>query len=173
MEASSDVCNHPNIGSQHGFFLWTGPGPELLYPLFTWAKTAMHSDILVTPLEQYYTKVGPDPAWEDKRHNKLLWRGSNTGAAYHRESRWRSSQRARLVLRELLPVLYRLSRGEADQVCTSTVHQTVAQDEGVDKTVHHADNRGVLRAVKESQSVLNERYMDVAFSGRPAQCDVS
>lgn len=64
-------------------------------------------------------------------------------------------------------------KGLADRACMTAPCRTVAQDEGLDKTVHHADNRGVLRAVKESQGVLNKRYMDVAFSGRPAQCDVS
>lgn len=69
-----------------------------LYPLFTWAKTTLHSDLLVTPLEQYYLPDVPDVEWENKTYNKLLWRGSNTGAGFNRGSKWRSSQRARFVL---------------------------------------------------------------------------
>lgn len=48
-----------------------------LVPLFTFAKTRLQADILVTPLEQYSeTYVGYDPPWEAKSRNKLLWRGS-------------------------------------------------------------------------------------------------
>lgn len=47
-----------------------------LVPLFTFAKTSLHADILVTPLEQYSEKyIGYDPPWELKSENRLLWRG--------------------------------------------------------------------------------------------------
>lgn len=49
----------------------------------------------------------------------------------------------------------------------------VAQEKGVDKIVQYADEEGVLRALSEPQEELNERLLDVAFSGQPAQCDVS
>jgi len=145
VEESSDPCKHPNLASQHGFFLWNGPHMGLLYPLLTWAKTALHSDILVTPLEQYHMPVGPDPEWDDKRHNKLLWRGSNTGAAFNRESRWQSSQRCRLV-------------------------QMTNEDQG-ERTLQYCDKDGSLRAAEEPVIELNARYTDVSFSGHPSQCD--
>jgi len=48
-----------------------------LVPLFTFAKTRLHSDILSTPLEQYEEHyIGYDPPWEGKSQNKLLWRGT-------------------------------------------------------------------------------------------------
>ena len=94
------MCRHPNIAGQHSAFLWNGPHVDYLYPLFAWAKTTLHSDLLVTPLEQFNYQLGRDPSWQAKKFNKLLWRGSSTGPAYHRESRWRSSQRARLVISE-------------------------------------------------------------------------
>ena len=41
------------------------------------------------------------------------------------------------------------------------------------RTIHWADKDGVLRATEEPVADLNKRYLDVAFTGRPAQCNVS
>lgn len=40
------------------------------------------------------------------------------------------------------------------------------------KMVQYADEEGVMRAVTEPQEELNERLLDIAFTGQPAQCDV-
>lgn len=49
-----------------------------LVPLLTFAKTRLHADILATPLEQYSeTYTGYEPPWDQKSHNKLLWRGKS------------------------------------------------------------------------------------------------
>ena len=135
-----------------------------LNPVFTWAKTLLHSDILATPLEQYHYPVGPDPEWEDKRFDKVLWRGSNTGAAFTRESRWRSSQRARLVLSKSKPQPYNVD-------FDSSIWQSVTDEQEGNRLVHWADRDGTLRASTEPVVDINERYTDIAFSGRPGQCD--
>lgn len=31
------------------------------------------SDILITPLDQFASKVGNDPKWEDKTDERLVW----------------------------------------------------------------------------------------------------
>lgn len=142
-----------------------------LYPLFTWAKTAVHSDILVTPLEQYYLPVGPDPEWDEKRFNKLLWRGSNTGAAFNRESRWRSSQRARLVFSKCPEYQSGTGVSLSEATPLSPLSHSVTSETHGNRAVHWADQNGALRASTEPVVDLNERYTDVGFAGRPAQCD--
>jgi hypothetical protein len=41
------------------------------------ARTRSHtfrsSDILITPLDQFGSKVGKDPVWEDKKDERLVW----------------------------------------------------------------------------------------------------
>ena len=39
---------------------------------------------------------GYDPPWSEKSQNKLLWRGSTTGADFTVDSPWRLSQRSRI-----------------------------------------------------------------------------
>ena len=55
--ASMDLCEHPEYRELHGMTSKTGVGLGPIVPLFTWAKTSMHSDILVTPLEQYWDRA--------------------------------------------------------------------------------------------------------------------
>lgn len=71
-------------------------GPGLLYPLFTFTTTPLHSDLLVPPIDQYDRPLGHDPTWEDKKHDKVVWRGSTTGAALDIEHMRKWSQRPRL-----------------------------------------------------------------------------
>ena len=66
-------------------------------PLFTSATSPFHSDLLVTPLEQFDFAAGPDVRWANKTIDKLYWRGSTTGIAFNANSQWRQSQRPRLV----------------------------------------------------------------------------
>lgn len=61
--------------------------------------TSLHTDLLVPPVDQYDYALGVDPAWEDKKHNKLVWRGSTTGANLNIEHFRKWSQRPRLCRR--------------------------------------------------------------------------
>lgn len=89
----------------------SGPRPYLLYPMFSFTKTSMHSDLLVPSFSNdFYTEVGKDPTWEGKRHNKVLWRGETTGAWHAQGSGWRNTQRARLVARESTLSVFSLDR---------------------------------------------------------------
>ena len=78
-----------------------GPRPHLLYPLFSPIKTSVHSDLLFPSItNDYYTEIGRDPLWEQKKYNQVLWRGETTGAYHAKGTGWRQTQRARLVQRE-------------------------------------------------------------------------
>lgn len=92
-----DVCLHPENRAFHGYTATAGTSLGELLPLFTFAKTNVHSDILATPLEQYASEyTGRDPVWSEKPFNKLLWRGSTTGTEFVKGVQWKDSQRARM-----------------------------------------------------------------------------
>ncbi|KAI5480769.1 glycosyltransferase family 90 protein [Pseudohyphozyma bogoriensis] len=142
---ASDLCNHPEFRKLHGHTMEQGVPLGPIVPLFTFAKTTMHADILVTPLEQYSdTYIGYEPPWEGKSQNKLLWRGTTTGVEFDKKHPWKLSQRARLHL--------------------------MSQNMDGDKEIIWSQ-RGAIRTSNMSVSSLNHLYMDTAFSGKPEQCD--
>ncbi|SGY20402.1 BQ5605_C016g08039 [Microbotryum silenes-dioicae] len=141
-----DICQHPEIMPLHGFTTAIGTNPGPLVPLFTFAKTNIHSDILVTPLEQYSdTYIGYDPDWEKKEYNKLMWRGSTTGAEFAVGYDWRSSQRARLHF--------------------------LTNDLKGQKNVLISEEEGPIKEEMMQMHNLNKAQCDVSFSGGPVQCD--
>lgn len=144
---SMDICQHPESMHLHGFTSAPGTNLANLVPLFTFAKTNLHSDVLATPLEQYSdTYIGYDPVWDEKSINKLLWRGSTTGAEFAKGVEWQLSQRARL-------------------------HFMTHETEGK-KNVLWADKKeSKMRVDDFNTKDLNELYMDASFSGVPVQCD--
>ncbi|WVR06467.1 hypothetical protein IAU60_003498 [Kwoniella sp. DSM 27419] len=98
-----DLCQNPYLIPLHGLTLEphghdSHPRPHTqLLPLFSLAKTSINSDILITPLDQFFDQSGEDPAWEDKVNSKLVWRGSPTGISMMtKELDWRSAHRVRL-----------------------------------------------------------------------------
>ncbi|KAK4053925.1 hypothetical protein OIO90_003762 [Microbotryomycetes sp. JL221] len=140
-----DLCQHPEQRRLHGHLMQEGVPFSPLVPLLTFAKTRMHADILATPLEQYSdTYVGYEPPWEQKSHNKLLWRGSTTGVEFDKHTPWRQSQRARLHF--------------------------LSQNMDGEKPVIFSQGSAVKEA-NLSIAEMNHLYMDMAFSGEPAQCD--
>lgn len=142
-----DVCQHPEQMHLHGFTSAAGTNLANLVPLFTFAKTNIHADVLATPLEQYSsTYIGYDPEWEEKTINKLLWRGSTTGAEFRKDVDWKLSQRARLHF--------------AGHEKTGKKHVLWAD---------RAESK--MRVDDFDTKALNQQYMDVSFSGRPVQCD--
>lgn len=143
---TSDLCQHPEYRHLHGMTSKTGVGLGPIVPLFTWAKMNLHSDILVTPLEQYSESyIGYDPPWELKSHSKLLWRGSTTGAEFRTNEPWKLSQRAR-------------------------VHFMTHEREG-ERKILWTDASGKQQEKTTSAAALNDLYMDTSFSGGPVQCD--
>lgn len=143
-----DLCKNPEWQLQHGFTAWQGPRPVPLQPVFSFARSSTHADILAVPLEQYNTehKV-TDLAWADKPHNKLVWRGGTTGIWFDRSSYWRSSQRSRLHF----------------------LGQDSTKNGASDRTLHFADRQVVEQQTMDYDS-LRERYLDVGYAGSLSQC---
>lgn len=134
-----------------GFTAWPGMRPTTLRPLFSFAKTSVHSDILLTPLEQFWDVEPDDPAWHDKPYDKAFWRGSTTGVWFDRGTWWRSSQRVRLYF-----------TGK-----DSTGSRRVRFDGAGEESARGVESIAE-RTVKTS--TLVERYMDFAFTGVQSQC---
>ncbi|GAA5842246.1 hypothetical protein JCM11251_006757 [Rhodosporidiobolus azoricus] len=147
---TTDLCDHPEVRGLNGFTSsWTGPRPHVLYPLFSFSKTSLHSDILVPAVSnEYYLEVGRDPVWEQKKQNKVLWRGDTTGAYHARGTGWRQSQRARLV---------ELANPKVDSG-SSTIHLASPSSDDA------------LRRFTASSTSLTSHYFDIAFAGKPVQC---
>ena len=138
-----DLCKNPEWQYLHGFTSWAGPRPRSLQPLFSFAKTTMHSDLLCVPLEQFVNTPSSDPEWQDKKFDKLIWRGSMTGVWYDGTTWWRSSQRSRL-------------------------HFMSQATEG-SRFVRFPGTNGIQE--KEiDMATLNERYLDAGYVGDLHQC---
>lgn len=132
--------------SLHGFTLAVGTNLGELVPLFTFAKTTVHNDILTTPLEQYApVYIGDQPDWKDKPENKLLWRGSTTGAENVKHVDWQASQRSRLHF--------------------------MSHEKTGSKKVLWADEDGIAREETFNVKEMNEQWLDMSFAGEPVQCD--
>ena len=145
-QAAMDICQHPETMPLHGFTLSVGTNLGELVPLFTFAKTSVHNDILATPLEQYSpTYIGNFKPWEQMPINKLLWRGSTTGSENMVNIDWQASQRARM-------------------------HFLTHETEG-EREVMWADEQGNARIDKFPVQQLNEYAFDTSFAGEPLQCD--
>lgn len=146
---ATDFCLHPANLPLHSLTNNYGIGPRAvnIHPLFSHCKTSLYADIVVTPLEQYDASVGQDVEWANKRHNKILWRGSVTGSRYDRGIVWRSTQRVRLTA---------LANSQSKEI-QKTVFTTAADNE-------------TLVAIDASLAALSHRYFDIAFTGKPIAC---
>ncbi|GAA5909994.1 uncharacterized protein JCM6883_000517 [Sporobolomyces salmoneus] len=148
-----NLCSNPEWQYLHGFTSWPGMRPQILRPLFSFAKTSLHSDILLTPLEQYWDREPYDPTWEEKPYNKAVWRGSTTGVWFDRGTWWRNSQRVRLWF------MGKDSSGSKNvRFSTEGLETPIGVENLVEKQVPTQD--------------LMERYVDFAFTGREGQCSV-
>ncbi|KWU46946.1 hypothetical protein RHOSPDRAFT_14268 [Rhodotorula sp. JG-1b] len=144
---ANDLCEHPEIRDLNGFTSWAGPRPHLLYPLFSPIKTSVHSDLLFPSItNDYYTEIGRDPLWEQKKYNQVLWRGETTGAYHAKGTGWRQTQRARLV---------QLANEQTGQTRLHLADASVSDS----LRLLHAPSKDVLPL-----------YFDVAYSGVAIQC---
>jgi hypothetical protein len=91
-----DVCDHPEYVPWHGVLAGKNPDTEPLTPLFSLSKTTLHADVLGVPVEQYEDEMRHVP-WEDKTEDRLLWRGSNTGIHFAKDTPWRETHRMRMI----------------------------------------------------------------------------
>ncbi|KAG8907344.1 Glycosyltransferase Family 90 domain containing protein [Tulasnella sp. 403] len=145
-----DPCQHPDHVHFNGFLRAHGEGPvprRKLIPTFAICKTNLHTDILSVSAEMWTEDVGYDPPWHEKRYNRLLWRGSNTGIWFGERDAWNISQRVRLVQ------LANEHNGLVD-VFRSTPSCDTA----------------IGSVNKLSQGKLNDLLMNVGFTGQAIQC---
>lgn len=142
-----DICSHPRQIDGHGLLAGKNPHHAALVPLFCLSKTTLHADILGVPTEQYSTNV-PQVPWEEKIHDKLLWRGSNTGIHFSKETPWRDSHRVRLVR------LAAEKQGKKGMLAPPK------------KADGRASGQSLGDGVWETEKgIINEHYADVAFTG--------
>ena len=143
--SAMDSCQRPDVRLKHSQTLVEGLARTEIFPLVSFSKTPLNSDILSTPMEQFYNDVGRDPKWEDKRHNKIVWRGSTTGSWHGRNMLWRAAQRPRLV-------------------------QLVNEKEGEREVLWAERTEGdVMRTRKVTEADANEAWFDMAYVGQPLQ----
>ncbi|KAG6884642.1 hypothetical protein C0993_009359, partial [Termitomyces sp. T159_Od127] len=97
-----DPCLHPSLLLLHGQFLSHNKGPvphRFMPPQFSYSPTMLHHDITPAMPINWIEDLAEDwnPKWEERRDERLLWRGSNTGIWHARDTRWREAQRTRAV----------------------------------------------------------------------------
>ncbi|WWC86254.1 uncharacterized protein L201_001127 [Kwoniella dendrophila CBS 6074] len=153
-KATMDPCIHPTLTHLVGFLSGHGKGPgpsKELYPVLAMCKTTLHADVLGVSMEAWTEDVGDDPIWDDKKDDRMLWRGKNTGIYFKDGVPWNISQRINLV---------------------SKTSQTLG-DIPVFKVPSAADNQ--LEPVGKPNNIplnnLNDHLMDVAFVDQAIQCD--
>ncbi|KAF8066691.1 glycosyl transferase family 90-domain-containing protein [Lyophyllum atratum] len=147
-----DPCLHPTLFDQIGeFLIHEKPGTsELMLPRFAYCATAMHHDIQIPTLSGWVDDILPrshDPTWEHKLDERLNWRGSNTGMWHAPDTRWRMSQRTRLVD-------YTNGLNGTVKVLIPPLSKDKRVGEGTD-----------IR-----RSKINPAMTDVAFAGEPVGC---
>ena len=151
-----DPCNHPNLFHHHGQFLShnSGPSPQHAFvPEFSYCSTTIHHNIRVPVPYSWIEDILPrsdDPEFDDKVHERLMWRGSNTGMFHSSTSRWEHSHRDFLVS------------------YTNDIEGTISVLE---------PNRTRMEKVGEPREMrkarVNPAVMDIAFGGAPLACSAS
>lgn len=145
--STMNICHHPTLWRQNGFLSTARPKVHPFFPLFTFCKPIVgFSELLLTPPSQFSIPIGKDPDWNNK-HDKLVWRGGNTGNLFDSGSNWRMSQRPRLV--------------------------KVTNEGRGNKTFRMVDDSlpGKMKYFEADTALLNQKYFDVGFAGSPVQCN--
>ena len=149
-----DLCDHPELIPLHGALSGKNPVVQELTPIFSLSKTNLHSDILGVPTEQFVEQEElPNVPWSERNQEKLLWRGSNTGAYYDASTTWRTSHRARLL--RLGNRAWSIGEHEEDGITLLPAPKAM---------------RGqTLSTLSETipWGKANRHYMDMAFTGSP------
>ncbi|KAF8340940.1 hypothetical protein F5887DRAFT_978521 [Amanita rubescens] len=99
-----DPCTHPHLFHHHGQYTAHDIAPFPLQPhlalQFAYCTTPLFHDItppsFVAWVEDSYPRQNDLP-WDEKIDERIFWRGSNTGMNFGETTRWRWSQRPRLV----------------------------------------------------------------------------
>lgn len=120
---AADICQHPEVRKLHGHTMDIGVPLGPLVPLFTFAKTRLHADILATPMEQWVDHYDEyEPPWDQKSRNKLFWRGEpslpHDPLARDRDpKRYRAMKQERRRESNLISTHLGDSRSELDCTC--------------------------------------------------------
>uniref|UniRef100_A0A8H7XUJ7 Glycosyl transferase CAP10 domain-containing protein n=1 Tax=Psilocybe cubensis TaxID=181762 RepID=A0A8H7XUJ7_PSICU len=148
-----DPCNHPNHFYHHGQFLShnMGPSPQsAMVPEFSYSSSMIHHDIRFPApygwLEDIYPLTN-NPEWDDRKDERLLWRGANTGIFHGKNTRWEQSHRDFLVS------------------YTNSLEGTVNV---LPSNRTREERLGDLRELRAAR--INPAVMDVAFAGTPISC---
>ena len=145
-----NLCNHPELAPLHGALSGKNPVVQPLTPIFSLSKTNLHADVLGVPTEQYVDGM-PELPWSERKQEKLLWRGSNTGAHYDATTTWRTTQRIRL-----LRLGNFASPDEVEDGITFLPAPKSMKGQAISKMAETIPWR-----------VANQHYMDLAFTGSP------
>ena len=154
--AVMNLCDHPELIPIHGVMAGRNPHVRPLTPIFSLSKTELHADILGVPTEFFVDDLD-SPPWGERTEERLLWRGSNTGAWFDASTTWRSSHRVRL--------LRLANRGDTEG------------GEGLNILAAPKRMRG--QTISESSENLgwgeaNDHYMDMAFTRQPLrECHIT
>lgn len=172
-----DPCAHPSHLAQHGQFLSHGPGPvahPFPIPQFSYCSSSLHADIRVPIMLSWVEDVeggesatdgGLEEAWLGKEEERLLWRGMNTGIHHGREKPWKEAQRGRLMdLVSSSPPPQSSSRARSEK--------QAAQSKTIDVLLTDPASPDSIKTQTFKKSIVNPAMMDIAFAGKPSQCEV-
>jgi len=155
-----DICRNPVFMDLHGVLNGRRPHiQESLLPMFTLSKTVLHTDVLGVPMEQWMEDM-PEVPWQARTKNRLLWRGSNTGAYYTGENTWRKTHRVRLV---------DMAGGGRDNVDILLPPKADEEDDHHEDEGSHFHTLGgsVYKTFRVDKETVKQDLLDVAFAGSP------
>lgn len=159
IKAATNTCQNPQHLLLHGQFLRENSPPtphRPLVPFFAHCKTTLHSDILVTPLYLTDRSVPDDWSWANKNNDKLMWRGTATGAWHSPKTNWRNAHRARLLNTTGTKNAQAGEGSLPDEL--ELLYPTLSEDLSVGSPK------------KVSRKAINNDRMDIAFVGPTAGC---
>lgn len=146
-----DPCLHPSHLLLLGQYISHNHGPVVqryLTPQFAACATPLHFDLLPVAPEGNENVV--PKAWDEKVDERLLWRGTNTGMYHNAKSRWRQTQRIRLV---------------------STATNLTGSINVLPPPKLGEENYAVGEGVEWRRARVNPAIMDIAFAGNPNSCE--
>ncbi|KAJ9104003.1 hypothetical protein QFC21_002466 [Naganishia friedmannii] len=154
--ATFDYCQNPSLMKLHGTMIVDERWASVMTPIISYCKeevlsatrtlfkTLHNTDVMGVALDNVNHTV-PEMKWEDKTINKVIWRGSFTGAFHSTRWDWQNSQRERIV-------------------------NLANQKEGSVEVLVHVGKR--IQRMAYPVEVLNELFLDIAPVGGAVQIQV-
>lgn len=147
-----DIATHPSHLRLHGAIARQIPATSNHLPLFSFARTSLHSDILGIPYSHLIET--PPLDWDDKTNEKLLWRGGTTGGHHDEHFDWKTTQRFRLI-----------DTARSTNQTTVLIPSSPPSSSSSSSSPYHLTQTTFQKA--------SSRYLDVGFTGAPIQCSES